>query len=61
MLRRTKKCRGTCSIVKDQAIVDEVTWIGRLVEIKIKSQTQNALQDEDQVEKEGSKGPGESE
>ena len=36
--------------VEDQAIVDKITWIERLVEIKIKSQTQNAPQEEDQGE-----------
>ena len=37
-----EKCKGMCSAVEDHAIVDEITWIARLLEIKIKSQTQTA-------------------
>ena len=36
---KPEKCRGMCSVVKDQSIFDEITWIARLVKIKIKSQT----------------------
>ena len=48
MLR--SRTRGMCSAIEDQAIVDEITWIARLVEIKIKSKTQNVSQEEDQGE-----------